>query len=58
MKQYKVLASATIYYEATVEANSEDEAMEMAEMMDGSEFVENDYLSSGWNIESVTQIEE
>ena len=37
------------YYSAEVEANSFDEAAEIADMMDGSEF----YAENGWDLDCI-----
>ena len=54
MAEYKVKVRSVVYYETIIEANSEDEAWENAEWMDGGEFTE--LPDSIWLIEDVREV--
>jgi hypothetical protein len=55
MKSYKILASYTTYCSLVVEAESEDEAREVAYQADGGDFKDNDF--GDWNIDDVFLLE-
>lgn len=57
MKTYRITASFTTYCYANVEANSEDEAYEIAQGMDGGDFTP-DPMRGDWSIDSVYEAEE
>jgi hypothetical protein len=53
MKTYKVIASLTTYFFQYVEANSADEAYDIAKGMDGGQFIPVDQGVGGdWAIDS------
>jgi hypothetical protein len=56
MKSYKILASYTTYCSLVVEAESEDEAREIAYQADGGDFKDNDF--GDWDINDVFLLEE
>lgn len=59
MKKYRVTASYTVYCYATVEAEDEDQASEIAWEMDGGDFEpELDAGVSDWHIGEVREIVE
>lgn len=51
MAKYRVYANYTVELYADIEADSSQEAYEIARDMDGSDFTECDYLGD-WHIES------
>jgi hypothetical protein len=55
MKSYKILASYTTYCSLVVEAESEDEAREIAYQAEGGDFKDNDF--GDWNIDDVFELE-
>lgn len=55
MKSYKILASYTTYCSLVVEAESEDEAREIAYQADGGDFKDNDF--GDWNVDEVFELE-
>ena len=55
MKKYRVWASTTTYSFAYVEAETEEEAIDKAGEMDGSDFIETDH--NDWDIYSATEVE-
>jgi uncharacterized membrane-anchored protein len=55
MKSYKILASYTTYCSLVVEAESEDEAREIAYQADGGDFKDNDF--GDWNVDDVFELE-
>jgi hypothetical protein len=57
MKTYRITASMTTYCYATIEADSEDEAYEIARGMDGGDFTP-DPMRGDWSIDSVYEAEE
>jgi hypothetical protein len=57
MNTYRVTASYITYCYAEVEAESEDEAFDLARDMDGGEFDSDSNEDGDWNIESVQIIE-
>lgn len=56
MKKWTVRADSTTTYEAEVEANTQEEAWDMAFNLDGSLF--NSLDNADWNVYDVVQIEE
>lgn len=50
MKKYRAIATITTYAEAFITANSEKEAYDIADNMDGGDFAEVLY-TGGWTIE-------
>ena len=56
MKTYRIVATMTTYCYANVEADSEDEAYEIARGMDGGDFTP-DPMRGNWSIGSVTEAE-
>ena len=56
MKKWTVRADSTTTYEAEVEANTQEEAWDMALNLDGSLF--NSLDNADWNVYDVVQIEE
>lgn len=58
MKKFKITASYVTYVYAEVEANTRDEAFEMALDMDGGDFsVERDTGMGDWHIDDVVELE-
>jgi hypothetical protein len=56
--KYRVNATMTTDLYVIVEADSEDEALEIARNMDGGEFIEDERWGSGdWNIEDAAPVE-
>ena len=53
MKKFKVTASYITYLTAEIEAETLEEAQEMAESLDGSEFGQDG--SEDWNIDNVVE---
>ena len=56
MKKWTVRADSTTTYEAEVEADTEEEAWDIAFNLDGSLF--NSLDNADWNVYDVVQIEE
>ena len=56
MKKWTVRADSTTTYEAEVEANTQEEAWDMALNLDGSLF--NSLDNADWNVYDVVQTEE
>jgi hypothetical protein len=56
MKKWTVRADSTTTYEAEVEANTQEEAWDMALNLDGSLFCSLD--NADWNVYDVVQTEE
>ena len=50
MKKWKVYAISTIQYEIEVIADNEEEAMDKAENIDGSEWKEEEAMCSDWEV--------
>ena len=55
MKTYKVVASYVTYCTAIIEANSQEEAEEMARDLDGGAFEPDPHGGDDWNIETVQE---
>ena len=55
MKTYRVLASYTTYCKVFIDAETEDEAHDIATQMDGGSFKEEGY--GDWNIYQVVEVE-
>jgi hypothetical protein len=55
-KKYRVWASSTTYSYAFVEAETEEEAIDKAGQMDGSDFIESD--QKDWDIYSATEVQD
>ena len=53
MKKFKIQASYVSYVEATIEADSLDEAKQIAYEMDGGDFKNTGY--GDWNIDEITE---
>jgi hypothetical protein len=51
MKTFKVHASYTTYLSATVEANTLEEALDLAREMDGGDFKDTGF--GDWNIDEI-----
>jgi hypothetical protein len=57
MKTYKVIASLTTYFFEYVEAESEEQAYDIAKDMDGGAFIPVDQGVGGdWSIDSVYEV--
>ena len=57
MKTYKVIASLTTYFFEHVEAESEEQAYDIAKDMDGGAFIPVDQGIGGvWSIDSVYEV--
>lgn len=56
MKTYRILASYTVYCSMEVEAESADEAREMAYEADGGDFDSDEH--GDWNIDDVIELEQ
>jgi hypothetical protein len=56
MAKFRAVATYTSYCEVIIEAESEDEAFEIAQSMDGGDFTPID--GGDWDIDSVTEITE
>jgi hypothetical protein len=57
MKTYKVIASLTTYFFEHVEAESEDQAYDIAKAMDGGAFIPVDQgIGGDWSIDSVSEV--
>lgn len=55
MKKFRVTASYKVYCHATVEAETWEEAYEIAQKMDGGDFdIDRDNGLGDWNIEVVS----
>ena len=57
MKTYRVTASYMTYCYVEVEAESEDEAIDLAGEIDGGDFTSDSCADGGWEIESAYLIE-
>ena len=56
-KKYRVTASYIVYCYATIEAESQDEAENLANNMDGGDFEVDEHGGLGdWNIDGVTEV--
>jgi len=55
MKRYRIYAAYDTYCEAEIEAESEDQAYDIAKQMDGGEFISRD--SGDWRILDVEEVE-
>ena len=55
-KKYRVFAKSSDILEATIEAESEEEAWQLAEEMDGGEFDLPDERDADWHIYDVREI--
>ena len=55
-KIYRVLASSITYYAVNVEAETEQEAWDIAGQLDGGDFMELD--STDWQIDNIVQADE
>jgi len=55
MKRYYIQASYVVWCDAIIEANSEEEARQIAKDMDGGDFEPNG--GGDWTIERVTETE-
>lgn len=55
MKTYRVIASYTVYCHLDIEADSMDEAKEIAYNADGGEFVQSDQYGD-WNIDNIMEL--
>lgn len=55
MKTYKVKASYITYLSAEIQANSLEEAQQIADNMDGSDFGRDG--SEDWNVDSVEEVQ-
>ena len=55
MKTYRVVACYYTYCTTTVQANSEEEAEEIAQEMDGGDFKQSGELGD-WHINDVTEV--
>ena len=55
MKRYYIQASYVVWCDAIVEANSEEEARDIAQAMDGSDFEPPG--GGDWNVDCVTETE-
>lgn len=53
MKTYQVLASYTAYCSVFIDAESQDEAYDIATRMDGGDFKQDGY--GDWNIDEVVE---
>ena len=58
MKKYRVFVKVSEILEATVEAESEEEAWQLAQEMDGGEFDAGDERNADWHIYDVRDEEE
>jgi hypothetical protein len=56
MNTYKVKARMTTYLETEIQAETEQDAWDMANLLDGGEFIESDRIG-GWDIQDVIEIE-
>jgi hypothetical protein len=56
MKRYKIYAAYDTYCEAVIEAESEDQAYDIAKQMDGGSFTSRD--SGDWRILDVEEVDE
>jgi hypothetical protein len=54
MKEYKILASYTVYCSLIIEAENEDEAREMAYELDGGDFDSDE--EGDWNIDNIIEL--
>ena len=57
MKKFKVMASYIIYCTAEIEAESQEEAEQIARDMDGGDFEADQYNGDDWKIEDVTELQ-
>jgi hypothetical protein len=57
MKTYRVKATMKTYLVAEIQAENEQDAWELANDLDGGEFVEVPY-TGGWDITDVEELEE
>ena len=57
MATYRVKAKYITYLYADIKANSEEEAWDKAEEMDGGEFTEEDTYDDSWEIYDCEEIE-
>jgi hypothetical protein len=58
MKKFKAIASYTTYVQAYIEAETEDEAHQIALDMDGGSFTPMDEGHSWWQIADVIEVKE
>tara|TARA_Y100000310_G_C20169634_1_gene573035 strand:- start:76 stop:261 length:186 start_codon:yes stop_codon:yes gene_type:complete len=59
MAKYEITATITVPHKAVIEAYNEDHAWQLAEDMEGSEFVkEKDTRQHEWSIYNVSEIKE
>ena len=57
MKKWKVYAKSESYYEVEVMAESEEDAMDKADQIDGSEWVE-DSFNPVWEVTRAEEVKE
>ena len=57
MKKFKVVASYITYCYAEIEAETQEQAYEIAQEMDGGDFYPERYGGDDWNIEEVSEVE-
>jgi hypothetical protein len=50
MKTYTVIAETASQFQVTVDAETKEEAMEKAELIDGGDFVACESMDSDWRI--------
>jgi hypothetical protein len=56
MNTYRVKARMTIYLETEIQADDHCQAWDIANMLDGGDFVESDRVG-GWDIQDVIEID-
>ena len=57
MNTYRVKARMTIYLETEIQADDPCQAWDIANLLDGGDFVESDRMG-GWDIQDVIEIED
>jgi len=57
MKKYRVIAETVEQFEVIIDANSPEEAIEIAEQVDGGDFVRVEDMHNGsWDIVDATEV--